>query len=277
MHFVIDSGTDSLVLPVAPMQSEDVWGVAKEGLSGVWGGVGMRADEVDNPSGDGIIWPGVRAGARYLGLVMVHRSYTSGLAEMEARDRLAGLLRRDLRVQFAGPLGLRETRGFIKAQPEFTAIDRRTCKCGVVIICPDPHWYGLPVTVRGSWGEGSTSGGLEYPLYDKTGMLEYSGVMTGHRVQVPNAGLEPTWPALRVLGPTAWVRFTCNGQVVELRARTDGLVIDSRTGSVTSQGVDVSGFLTRDDFFQIPPGGATVSFQASDPVVYEVEASPAWL
>lgn len=496
MQFLVESDIDTLVLPVAPdVSAVDVWGIVKDGLSGVWGGVDMRADETDNPSGDGILWPGiVRAGARYLGLVFAHRSHSSALAEMQARARIAGLLRRELRVQFDGPLGLQETTGFIKAMPDFEHVDMHTCTCGIVIVCPDPHWYGLPKIIRGSWGSNS-AGGLEYPLYapgvttresrrnlmiyprttavravgdvsvaaaasqngwgvvasraivadgstpsgsgyvarilpsgaGKTistlhlamtssaallaaegatytgsiyvrpsidismqpmlrfsklttpvvgnlkqevggtqmvlagqwsrlsvsstapatttnaqvflyaaaatdfpagttldmdaclieqsgvlgdyfdgampgaewtgdpdasesveyetvrtgdysgGYLYYSGVQTGHRVDVPNDGLEPSWPILRVLGATSWARFTCGTQVVEVQAQTEGLTIDTKTGEVTSQGVDVSGFLTRDDFFQIPAGGATVSFQASDPVEFEVEASPAWL
>ena len=278
MRFTVSSEADTLILPVAlDVSAIEVWGIIKDGLSGVWGGVDMRADETDNPAGDGILWPGVvRAGARYLGLIFAHRSHSSAFAEMAARDRIAGLLGHDLTVVFDGPLGRRSIQGFIKVMPEFTHAGNRTCICGVVIVCPDPHWYGLPVEVSGIWGAGA-DGGLVYPLYGKSGYLEYTGVSTGHRVWVPNAGGRPSWPILRVDGPTSWVRFALGQRVVEVQAQTDGLRIDCRSGAVTSQGVDVGGWLTRDDFFQIPPGGAVVSFQGSDSVEFVVEARPAWL
>lgn len=280
MRLVISSDVDTIDLPVRPYVSlgvTDVWCVVQGGLDGVWGGVDMRAEETDNPSGPGLLYPGVvQPGGRYLTVVFAHWATDSALAEMQARDRIAGLLGRDLTVQLDGPLGLRTVTGFIKSKPEFTHYDYETCTCGIVIVCPDPHWYGLPVSVAGEWGAGS-DGGLAYPLYGGSGLLEYSGTRVANRVWVPNAGLRGSWPTLRVVGAVSWARFSCGRQVVELRQQVDDLTVESRSGTASSGGVDVTGFLTRDDFFEIPAGGAWVSFQASAPVGFSVEVAPAWL
>lgn len=279
MQLVISSNADTLVLPVAPdVSSVDVWGIAQDGLSGAWGGVAMRADEIDNPSGPGLLWPGrVEPSGRYLTITLAHRSNTSAVAEMEARDRIAGLLGHDLTVILDGPAGIRRVTGFVKSQPEFTHHDMRTCVCGMVVICPDPHWYGRPVRASGQWGGGTSGGGEEYPLYDGTGFDNYSGGQPLNRVRAANVGREPSWPTLTLDGQVSWARFTCGGQVVELQHPVDGLTVDCRAGQVLTGTTDVTGFLTRDDFFQIPAGGADVSFAASGPTGFTVEVSPAWL
>ena len=248
-----------------------------DGLDGVWGGVDQRASETDNPSGGGSLWPGrVVPAARYVTVRFAHRSNTSAVAEMEARDRIAGLTGRRLTVGVDTDAGHREIAGIIKTKPEFAHKDPRTCTCGVVIWCPDPLWRGLPVTVSGRWGATDT-GGLIYPLYDLTGMLTYSVDAPRNVVAVPNVGREASWPVLTTDAATEWMRFTSADRVVEMMHPTGPLVIDCRAGTAQTSDGDVSSWLTRDDFFKIPAGGADVSFQASDPVGFSVEVAPAWL
>jgi len=179
-------------------------------------------------------------------------------------------------VTVDGPAGLRTIAGLIKSKPEFVHLNPWTCICGVVVMCPDPLWRGLPVQVSGHWGD-STDGGLLYPLYDAAGTLEYSGGQPLNRLSVPNVGDRASWPILVVSDPASWLRFRCGTQVIELQHPVDSVRIDCRAGTAWSGGVDVTGFLTRDDFFQISPGGADVAFQASNPVRFSVEVAPAWL
>lgn len=278
MLVTISSDVDTLVLPGGPdVSAGDVWGVLADGLDGVWGGVDQRASETDNPSGGGSLWPGlVVPAARYVTVRFAHRSNTSAVAELEARDRIARLVGRRLTVGVDTDAGHREISGIIKTEPEFAHKDPRTCTCGVVIWCPDPLWRGLPVTVSGHWG-GTGDGGLLYPLYDAAGFLEYTSGRPQNLLDVPNVGLEASWPVLRVAGATEWWRFVCGEQVVELHGASDEVVVDCRAGTVTAGGIDITGFLTRDDFFRIPAGGAVVSFQTSGQTQFSVEVAPAWL
>jgi len=257
--------------------SEEGWWVEEGGLSGLWGGVGMRATETDNPSGNGQLWPGcVRAQARSLTVVLVHRADTSTLAELEARDRIADMVGRDLTVTVETDGTRRSIAGLIVAQPEFTHVDHQTCRAGFVIRCPDPLWRGLPVSVGGRWAE-TSGGGLQYPLYGDTGTLLYAIAAPLNRVTVPNVGRQDSWPVLHTDGASEWWRFTCAGRSVEMRHPTGACVVDCRAGTVTAGGVDQTSWLSRDDFFQIPPGGAEVEFWASGGVGFSVEVAPAWL
>lgn len=284
MILTIASDADELILPGGPdIQARDVWGVLDAGLDEMWGGVAMRAEEADDPASDGALWPGViRAGVRYLTVRFAHRSNSTFMAEWEVRDRIADLLGRSLTVTLDGPLGVREVTGFIKSAPEFTHMrDGRTCTCSVIINCPDPFWYGRVVTVSGSWGMSTSGdvivGGLEYPLGDGTGLLEYTNTGTSGRVTAPNGGRRPSWPTLFVEDPISWARFSSGGRVVEFKHQASGLAIDCRAGTASSAGTDLSAWLTRDDFFQIPPGGAQVSFRSTPPARFTVETRPAWL
>lgn len=279
MVVTIASDVDTLVLPGAPdVSAADVWGVLADGLDGVWGGVDQRASETDNPSGGGSLWPGrIVPAARYLTVRFAHRSNTSTVAEFEARDRIAGLTGRRLTVSVDTDAGHREIAGIIKTKPEFAHRDAWTCTCGVVIWCPDPLWRGLPVTMSGRWGAASSGGGLRYPLYGRSGALFYDVSAPLNRVAVPNVGREASWPVLTTDGPAEWVRFTCADRVVEMMHPSDTLRIDCSAGMAQDVSGDVTAWLTRDDFFKIPPGGADVSFQASSPVGFAVEVAPAWL
>lgn len=278
MQVIIESDRDALVLPVAPDVSQvDVWGIVKDGLDGLWGGVDFRAEEVDNPTGGGLLVPGrVRTGGRYITVQFLHRANSSAVAEWEARDRISDMVGRQLTVTVDGPAGLRTIAGLIKSKPEFVHLNPWTCTCGVVVMCPDPLWRGLPVSVGGRWAE-TSGGGLQYPLYGATGTLLYSIAAPLNRVTVPNGGRQDSWPVLHTDGASEWWRFTCAGRSVEMRHPTGACVVDCRAGTVTAGGVDQTSWLSRDDFFQIPPGGAEVEFWASGGVGFSVEVAPAWL
>lgn len=145
--------------------------------------------------------------------------------------------------------------------PSITIIDERTADFVLSLIAPDPVKYGLPRQLV--TGLPSSGGGLTYNLFNPAGALDYGANGDLGRVQLTNAGTAEVWPVLRVDGGLAdgfFVQRLDTGQTV----RYDRVVpagswveVDFATGAVLVDGVsDGSTYLTRGEFFSIPPEGA---------------------
>lgn len=248
MRASLITDVDTLVLDGAPdVRATEVWGIVKDGLQQFWGGVEPRVDDLTRPDQDGEFWPSrLLMGARYVTVLGAHRSHDSSVAEDVARDRIAGMLRRRIDLCVEGALGPRWAAGFISQRPEFTRIDDWTCKFGFVLKCPDPLWYGAPVTTSG-----------------KSVFVENNG----------NAEAWPTTITLTGVGAHAEVisqghRVTYDGPSVSR------LVLSPRSATAVADGVDARSRV-EDDFFQIPPGGAQVTVTGASGA--EVESRSAWL
>jgi len=100
------------------------------------------------------------------------------------------------------------------------------------------------------------------------------------RLLVPNTGTAPTWPEFVIPATFDWFRLSSQGRVLEFRRTVTGsqvVTVDSATESVRIGAADVTGSLTKDQFFSIPPGGASVFFEASHPIPFTVRSRSAWL
>jgi hypothetical protein len=128
-----------------------------------------------------------------------------------------------------------------------------------VFVCYDPVKYALPRELI--TGLPTAGGGLTYNLFDPAGTLDYGANGNLGRVQLTNAGTAEVWPSVRVDGGLAdgfFVQRLDTGQTV----RYDRVVplgswvdIDFATGAVVIDGVsDGSTYLTRGEFFSVPPG-----------------------
>ena len=128
------------------------------------------------------------------------------------------------------------------------------------MLAPDPKRYGA--TVSASTGLPSAGTGITYPI---TYPLSYGTPGDPGRVAVSNGGTANTFPMLEVaggldagfslveLGTGREVRFERvipQGSTVFLNPRTGRAYIDAPAN-------DVSGFLTRADWFVVPAGGST--------------------
>lgn len=167
------------------------------------------------------------------------------------------------------------TRGAILIDP----YDDITTTFSVVIECPDPLKYGPEVSQSGSSGA-TTGGGLLIPPGDAPPPFVFTDAPGNNRLSVANDGTEPSWPVIEVPGTFDWFRLSSGLSVVEFRRHVTGsqvVVVDSRTETVRIGNSDVTGSLVRDQFFAIPPGGASVFFEASHPVMFTVKSRSARL
>lgn len=127
-------------------------------------------------------------------------------------------------------------------------------------LAPDPLRYGA--AVGSSTGVPVSGGGLEFPV---TFPITFAAGGADGRVAVANPGTAPAFPVLEVTGGLSggfslveigtgreirFERLIPEGSKVTVLPRTGRAYIDA-------PGNDVSGFLTRSDWFEIPARGST--------------------
>jgi hypothetical protein len=131
----------------------------------------------------------------------------------------------------------------------------------VSMLAPDPIKYGASRQLV--TGLPTAGGGLTYNLFDPAGTLDYGANGNLGRVELTNAGTAEVWPTVRVDGGLAGGFFAQRldtGQTV----RYDRVIpvgswveVDFASGAVVVDGdSDGSTYLTRGEFFSVPPGGA---------------------
>jgi len=254
--------------------------ISDEGLEGWYDPAPLRSDFVARSSADGeyepidlfttgreIVFRGghhattdgeAQATAAWMAALVKQRttfSVTDGLGTLSA-----GVILRNVRTRFPMPYRL-----------EFEAVFRAA----------DPRKYGPEVTQSGSSSSDTTSGGLLFPIFDVTGFAEFTETAGAYRKFLANTGTVASFPELTVAGPFEWFRFTLNGQVVEFVRDVpagQSVRLDLASESAWIGGSDVSGFLTRDEFFSVPAGGAWLQFFADvSGVPFTVSSRSAWL
>lgn len=154
--------------------------------------------------------------------------------------------------------------------PDFFDYDTHEAHFAVDLLAWDPTRYSDPVTADTALP--TSGGGLEYNLFagGAGGALYYGALGNLGRVLLTNDGTAETWPVFEVTGLLD-AGFVIQRLDSGMALRYDRVVpagttvtIDSRTGSVLIDGVsDGSTYLTRDEFFSVPPGGSCeVQFSA---------------
>lgn len=220
---------DGSPLNAWPIRGEVV-GLEKDGLEGWTESVVPRVDLSQIPQQNGSYWPGlVLMSSRILTIRGFHRAFRSGsstLAVARFRDLLASLVGEELEIEVEDAAGPRWVSGILTDQVAATHKNNITTMFSLIVTCPDPVKYGLPVATP-------ASGGV---------------------ARVENLGTADVWPVFDVAGSVTLVRATLGGRVLEWQGSSTGLHIDARDGvPLTPAGAEI-GVLTHDDLFQVEPG-----------------------
>lgn len=231
-------------------------------LQGWYSGAPVRDDAVDRPASDGAF-----------GVSRAYRSarplrFEGALFAATTEEAIAGLWRHFSAIQADGrpfPLSVTDATGTLTAtvslsgSTEIEPETDRVARVAARFIAYDPVKYAAPRQLV--TGLPTAGGGLTYNLFDPAGALDYGANGNLGRVELTNGGTAEVWPRVRVDGGLAdgfFVQRLDTGQTV----RYDRVVplgswvdIDFATGAVVVDGVsDGSTYLTRGEFFSVPPG-----------------------
>lgn len=297
---IIDDHGHELVLRPDGL-SEQGWGLASAEagtLEGWWTPPAPRAEATDRPQADGAYAPAsLLVGARVLTIVAHHDTGTPD-SERRAREEIARVCRGGLRVVVEESGRTSHVRGFVSEQVEMTHRSSTRSTWSLILTCPDPLIYGGPgddgdlsswESSEGVWSL-SPDGGLLFPVFDQTPTVEATtsstaaAIFTGgatSSLTVTNDGTAASWPVLEVAGPVDWARWVLDGHEVQWSQPVpEGMVlrISTADGAVSVGGERVGqGGLTRDDFFQVPPGVGHVEVSADRPALMRVRWRTAWI
>jgi len=144
---------------------------------------------------------------------------------------------------------------------------RRWTKFTVDMLAPDPRRYG-PLQTLGPVDLPVTVGGVRLP---RRMPWNFGSATEPERLAIPNAGSEPIHPELEVSGGFSRVLVldVVSGRSLELERTIppgESVVFDTAARRATSGGVDVTRWMTRRQWFEIPAGQThTLRFEASAP------------
>ena len=132
---------------------------------------------------------------------------------------------------------------------------RRWTKFTIDMLAPDPRRYG-PLTTVGPIGLPQVSGGVRFP---QRAPFNFGSVTDAGRMRIPNSGALPLHPTVRVQGgfSAVTVRNITTGRTVSLEwpvGEAEELVLDMGRRRATAAGVDVTRWMTRRQWFEIPAG-----------------------
>ena len=218
-------------------QAGEFLGLERDGLEGWYDGpIPRDHDTMDRIGLPGSFWPADNPddiGERIITIRGEHRSRpreASTLSTGVFRDWVAWLACRRVRVQVEDQNGLRFCDGLVASQT--TVEVRNNFKTGfsLIVTCPDPRKYGLPVEYASS--EGSVS--------------------------VVNAGNIGSWPTVNIAQHVTAVTVAFGSHSVTWSGDADSLSLDVSTLHPSSCTVG------SDDGFQIPPGKHDVTVSAKD-------------
>lgn len=130
------------------------------------------------------------------------------------------------------------------------------------IVCPDPFKYG-PSRSFSTGLPAAAAGGLVFPLFNSTGLLEFGASGTSGRVTLSNPGTKEAWPVFQVAGPVLGgfsITDVASGRQIVYGGDVPGgstlLIIDAAAGRATLNGADRTGELTVKQWFSVPEDGA---------------------
>lgn len=127
--------------------------------------------------------------------------------------------------------------------------------------CPDPRRYGPTQTA--STSPSIDVGGMAFPLFGASSLLDFGGLSSPGRITLDNPGSADTWPAFVVTGPQPGgielVELVTGRRIRWERSIPAGVTValDARTGAVSYDGIDgYDGYLTSRQWWPIPPGSS---------------------
>ncbi|WP_130414587.1 hypothetical protein [Xylanimonas ulmi] len=220
-------------------------------ISGWFGTASPRVDLSPVPQGDGAYWPAQLLSEHR---IVTIRGLVRGVSTIEAaaeRATLNALAGRRLTVCVEDAGGPRFADGFVSAALDPTVrVLQNGLWFSLIITCPDPNKYGLPVDVPA----------------------------VGGAVGFDNAGNAPTWPTFVVGGPVTAFTAAIDGQVVSWAGNApSGVVIDTYDGVPLDPAGNPAGVLVDDDVFQLPPGASSVAVTTTPAgVPVSLRARAAW-
>lgn len=236
-------------------------GLVYRRLAGWYGSPPNRAAVIDRPTADGSF-----------GVARTYRSVRSltfeGSLYAETEGAAAALWQQFSAVQSNGaPIQVTVNDAFgelsvtasLDGAVTVEEVNGYSADVTAVFVCYDPVKYAADRHL--ATGLPTAGGGLTYNLFDPAGALDYGANGDLGRVQLSNAGTAEVWPRVRIDGGLAdgfFVQRLDTGQTV----RYDRVVplgswveIDFATGAVVVDGTsDGSTYLTRGEFFSVPPG-----------------------
>lgn len=251
---------DGLTFEAEPSYPASGWVCRR--LQGWYSGAPIRDDAQDRPAADGAF-----------GISKAYRSarplrFEGALFAASAAQAQAELWRAFSAVQADGrpfPLSVTDAIGTLTATVSVSGaieIEPETDRVARVVarfVAYDPVKYSAPRQLV--TGLPSAGGGLTYELHEPSGTLDYGANGDLGRVELSNAGTAEVWPRVRVDGGLSQGFFAQRldtGQTVRYdRVVPSGswVEIDFATGAVLVDGVsDGSTYLTRGEFFSVPPG-----------------------
>lgn len=254
--------------------------VAQDGLEGWYEPAPLRSEFYSRSNADGEFEPfDLFTSGREIVFRGGHEAGTDGVAQ-ETAAWLAALVKQRTTFTVEDAVGLLSAGVVLRnVRTRFPMPDRLEFEA--VFRAADPRKYGPLITQSGTSSSAAGSGGLMFPIFDVTGFAEFTETAGSYRKFLVNDGTVESFPTLTVAGPFEWFRFTLNGSTVEFVRDVpagQSVRLDFAAESVWIGGSDVTGFLTRDEFFSVPVGGAWLQFFAdTSGVAFTVESRGAWL
>ncbi|MDU2421305.1 MAG: hypothetical protein E7D48_04210 [Bifidobacterium scardovii] len=225
---------------VYPRQENDAW-ITDKGITGLFGAVPPREKGTDRPQMDGAYWPSrLTAGGR---TITVHAAAIcrSSASAVLLRDRLRALTAKPLTIQLEDTAGIRRMSGWLADDPEPTMLLRdRVFEFSLILYCPDPLQYGLPVDY-------TAAGGV---------------------IRVLNEGMLSVWPVILASNASRLTVSLAGRKVTWSGSASQPLTLDM-ADMIPSQGT-----VSYDFAFQLPPGESTVGVVSDGSV--RMRVCPAW-
>ncbi|MFC4223574.1 hypothetical protein [Lysinibacter cavernae] len=225
-----------------------LWGLEKDGLSGWYEPAAPRASSELIPQQHGSYWPAqLLLSPRILTIRGFRQDKSSAVAESIARDYLAALIVHDLTVHVQDAAGIRTVTGYQGSVPVFRHLNNHKSGFSLILTCPDPMKYGREATF-------SAVGGV---------------------ITAENAGTAPSYPVFEVSGRVTSLTITQGFRTIRWAGDAVGLRIDTRSGTATSNGVEVGGLID-DVVTALPPGRHALTVSATAGAQVSMKVRPAW-
>lgn len=241
MRVQIISDVDTLTLIDDRLDNRgDAW-IRLNGDTGLMGATKPRETGTAIPQRDGSYWPSrLTTESRTITLECVAaRRSTASAARL--KDRICDLMGRALTIQLEDSAGIREMSGWLADDPAPTMLlSLQGFTFSLILYCPDPLKYGLPVDY-------TASGGV---------------------IRVRNEGMLPVWPVILASGASGLTVSLAGRKVTWSGSASRPLTLDM-ADMIPSQGT-----VSYDFAFQLPPGESTVSVVSNGSVRMRVR--PAW-
>lgn len=238
---IVDSDENLLILRTIKDRNYLGWCLA--GLEGWKETPAVREEVSDFPIMDGGTFPvNYTQGSRILTIYGI-ASTRSNIEASNLIDQINNLFGKKLTIIGEDIHGERQVTGFLSDQPSFKFHDyERLIEFTLIITCPDPHKYSVPVT-----------------YYENDG-----------HIVVRNAGNCMTYPVIHAEGELTDIKIEMDEHLVWWVGETNSLEIDFRSGKCSE------GVLVVDDAFPIPPGTHLITVETEDEATISMDVQSAW-